>query len=281
MGNIIDAIYNIVSHHQYILKEYGYDGNRATSRGVSLEEYIKDAFAGTIGESDNELRDEKISETFSYLGNQSNPPDSILKGGLAIEVKKIQNGDSSLALNSSYPKAKLYSNSHMISKACRDCEEWSEKDMLYCVGVVNKSHLSSLAMVYGEDYCADKETYERIKTTIKLRVESIIGVEFAETKELGRVNSVDPLGITYLRVRGMWGIENPFKVFRKIYQRDDNYMFNFMAVINHKQLQRLDNMQMLYDLSVEYENFKIVDIKIPDPNNPAKFKNAVLISYKI
>ena len=34
---------------------------------------------------------------------------------------------------------------------------------------------------------------------------------FAETKELGRVNQVDPLGITNLRIRGMWQIETQEK----------------------------------------------------------------------
>ncbi|MFI3282614.1 MAG: NgoPII family restriction endonuclease [Rikenellaceae bacterium] len=281
MRNIIDAICDIVSHHQYILKEYLDKGNRMNNMGLSLEEYIKDAFAGTIGELDDTIRDQKISKVFAYLGNQNNPPDSILKNGLAIEVKKIEGNDSVLALNSSYPKSKLYVNSPMISSACRECEEWSEKDMLYCVGVVKNSNLSSLAMVYGEDYCADKETYERIRTTIKNGVESIEGVEFAETKELGRVNNIDPLGVTYLRVRGMWGIENPFKVFRKIYQRDSEYSFNFMAIINEKQLRKLENIQMLYDLRREYDNLQIVDIKIPNPNNPAKFKSAILVTYKI
>ncbi|MFI3277332.1 MAG: NgoPII family restriction endonuclease [Rikenellaceae bacterium] len=281
MGNIIDAICSIVNNHQYILKQYTDTGNRANSMGLSLEEYIKDVFAGTLGELDDEIRDTRISETFSYLGNQNNPPDSILKNGAAIEVKKIQNNDSAIALNSSYPKAKLYANSHMISSACRDCEDWSEKDMIYCVGVVKESSLSSLAMVYGDDYCADKETYERIKSTIKFGVERIKGVEFAETKELGRVNRVDPLGITYLRIRGMWGIENPFKVFSKFYHRDFQSKFNFMAIINQEQLQKMDNKYELYDLNNKNINFQIKEIKIPNPNNPAKYRDAILVSYKI
>lgn len=41
-----------------------------------------------------------------------------------------------------------------------------------------------------------------------------------ESKELGHINKVDPLGVTYMRVRGMWGIDNPWKVFSYIYERD-------------------------------------------------------------
>ena len=38
-------------------------------------------------------------------------------------------------------------------------------------------------------------------------------IEFGETNELGRVNKVDPLGITDLRIRGMWAIKHPGRVF--------------------------------------------------------------------
>ena len=204
MSNIINAIIEIVKAPKHKLKEYSTSHNRANQMGAALEDYIKDIFAGTVGECDIKVRNRKINEVFAYLGNQNNPPDSMLKdGGAAIEVKKIESPNSALALNSSYPKAKLFSGSTMISAACRDCEKWTERDMIYAVGVLNGDNLCSMAMVYGEDYCADKETYERIRGAIKTGVGQIQGIEFAETNELGRVNRVDPLGITYLRVRGM------------------------------------------------------------------------------
>ena len=230
MANIINAIIQLVTNPKFELKAYSENHNRANNMGEALEEYIKDIFAGTVNEKDENVRNQKLSEVFSYLGNQNNPPDSMLRGGDAIEVKKIESNDSSLALNSSYPKAKLFSESPMIKKACRTCEEWTVKDMIYAVGVVDRNNLKSLAFVYGEDYCADKTVYEQIKDVIKTGVESIRGVDFSETKELGRVNRVDPLGITYLRVRGMWGIENPFSVFSYIYKRDYSKKFNFMAL---------------------------------------------------
>jgi len=34
--------------------------------------------------------------------------------------------------------------------------------------------------------------------------DAIADIEFSQTKELGRVNRVDPLGITNLRIQGMW-----------------------------------------------------------------------------
>ena len=122
--------------------------------GESLENYIKDIFAGTLNESDEQSRAIRFGEVFSYQGNQNNPPDMILRNGDAIEVKKIESSTSTLALNSSYPKAKIFVNSPMITTACRNCEVWQQKDIMYAVGVVGGSHLKKLFFVYGVDYAA-------------------------------------------------------------------------------------------------------------------------------
>lgn len=281
MSNIISAIIQLVENPKLELKKYSESHSRANNMGEALEEYIKDLFAGTVNETDENIRNQKLSEVFSYLGNQNNPPDSMLCGGDAIEVKKIESNDSSLALNSSYPKAKLFVDSPMIKRACKTCENWTVKDMIYAVGVVDDNNLKSLALVYGDDYCAEKSVYEQIKSVIKTGVESIGGVEFAETKELGRVNRVDPLGITYLRVRGMWGIENPFSVFNYIYKRDYSKRFNFMALINNDKYYTFDNYLILEGLCGKIEGLKIADVKIKNPNNPAQLKNAKLITYTV
>lgn len=274
--NIINAIINLVNNPITNVVAHYQSRNRANQAGNALEEYVKDLFSNSFELSEKE-RIEKHSEVFSYLGNNSNPPDVMLKNGDAIEVKKIESNNSALALNSSYPKAKLFADSPMISKACREAENWQEKDIIYIVGVVNEMNIQHLAMVYGEDYCAEEECYLRIKSKIKQGVESIQGVEFSETKELGRVNKIDPLGITYMRVRGMWGIENPWSVFKYIYQRDSEKSFNFMALINENKWNSFENKDEL--VSLQNENLKIIDVKIKDTNNPAKLKNAKLITY--
>lgn len=281
MSNIINAIIQLVENPKFELRKYSESHNRANNMGEALEEYIKDIFAGTVNETDENIRNQKLSEVFSYLGNQNNPPDSMLWGGDAIEVKKIESNDSSLALNSSYPKAKLFADSPMIKKACRTCENWTVKDMIYAVGVVDDNNIKSLALVYGDDYCAEKSVYEQIKSVIKTGVESITGVEFAETKELGRVNRVDLLGITYLRVRGMWGIENPFSVFDYVYKRDYSKKFNFMALINDDKYYSFDNYSDLENLCANVEELQIADVKIKNPNNPAQLKSAKLITYTV
>lgn len=274
--NIINAIVNLVSNPITNLKDVAQGNNRANSAGAALEEYMKDLFSGSFNLPESQ-RIKKHSEVFSYLGNDSNPPDAMLKNGDAIEVKKIETRTSALALNSSYPKHTLLANNPMISTACRNAEEWQEKDIIYMVGFVKDMELKDLCMVYGLDYCASDECYSRIKSTIKQGVESISGVEFAETNELGKVNRLDPLGITYLRVRGMWGIENPLKVFNYIYQRNLSNKFNFMCLINQEKWDSFDNVDLL--LNLEHENLKINDVEIKDPNNPAKLKSAKLVTF--
>ena len=208
-------------------------------------------------------------------------PISMLINGDAIEVKKIESFGSALALNSSYPKHTVKSDSSMISKACREAESWTEKDIIYAVGVVDKlnNNLRQLCVVYGLDYCASEECYSRIKTTIKTGVEAIPGVEFAETRELGHINRVDPLGITYMRVRGMWGIENPLKVFRYVYERNPENDFSFMCIINDEKWASFNNTQELIELASSTSNLVLKDVKIKNPDNPAKLINAKLITY--
>lgn len=299
MSNIIDAIINLIKDPVIELSnEYIISNNRANSMGAALEEYIKDLFANTKDIVNVQDRMLILNDVFSYLGNQNNPPDMILKYGDAIEVKKIEGDFSSLALNSSYPKAKIYSSSNLINESCRICETkteyttedglrkskegdyWDVKDIIYIVGVVKNNNLSSLTFVYGEDFAADNEVYEKIKDRIKIGVETIPDVEFYETKELGRVNRVDPLGITYLRIRGMWGIENPFRVFNYIYERDKIAKFNFMGLINKTKWNSFENRDKLIELIKDNDNASISDVFIKNPNNPAKLKEAVLITYK-
>ena len=254
--------------------------NRANSMGDALEFYVKDLFCDSLSENDIEKKNEIYSKHFSYIGNQNNPPDIIIKQGDAIEVKKIESMRSGITLNSSYPKDKLYSDSPMITTACRNCEDWREKDLVYVVGVSKDDKLKALWFVYGNCYSASKEVYERVRDKISDGVNELQDVEFAETNELGRVNRVDPLGITYLRIRGMWGIENPIKVFDYVVPTVQSSDFFVNAILlkekylsfpeeDRKNLENLTN-----------DNFSIKDIKIKSPNNPAILMDAVLLSYK-
>ena len=277
--NIINAIMNLVNRPVTQLVHLYEGNNRANNAGDALEEYIKDLFAGTFGLPEYK-RLERINSVFSYLGNSANPPDAMLRGGDAIEVKKITSNGSVLALNSSYPKHTLRASNPLISEACRAAEQWTEKDMLYTIGVVDErsNELRRLCMVYGLDYCASDECYKRIKQTIKSGVEAIPGIEFTESRELGHINRVDPLGITYMRIRGMWGIENPWNVFRYVYSIGNTDTFNFMCIINDDKWATLENRMELTTLASRCETLRIKDILVKNPDNPAQLRGAKLIT---
>jgi len=279
MSNVLKAIINIQKNPIRALKSNYSGRNTINNIGEALEAYIQDAFADTISESDESVRSQKISGVFSYLGNQNNPPDIMLSGGDAIEVKKIQSKGSAIALNSSYPKHKLHSDDSKITEACKNCENWDIKDIIYAVGVTSDENLQHLWLVYGDCYAASRETYSRIGKTIKDGVAEIPDIEFSETKELGRVNRVDPLGITNLRIRGMWHIDNPLKVFSGIRDVEDKCTFSLTCLMRKTKYQSFSEADKK-DIT-KNENLSVTDIKIKDPDNPAKLIDATLITMEV
>ena len=170
----------------------------------------------------------------------------------------------------------------MITKDCKNCEEWIEKDLIYCVGhVPSKTNaIKSLWMFYGNIYAAKDEIYQRIKNTITQGIDSIPNVELAPTKELGRVNRVDPLGITNLRIRGMWQIENPKKVFDYLHHSETKE-FDLVCIIPTSKYLQLPQSSRNKIENISNENYSISDEKVKNPNNPAKLIDCKLITYCI
>jgi len=278
MTNILEAIYNIVNHQDFEIKNLYSGRNRANNMGEALEYYIKDAFAGTFGVTDELIRMQSFNREFSWLGNQNHPPDIMISGGYSIEVKKTQSAKSDLALNSSYPKSDIHATSPMITNECRLCEDWDVKDLIYCVGHTSDETLNSLWLVYGSIYAAKHETYQRIKNTISEGIGTIPDVEFAETKELGRVNRVDPLGITNLRIRGMWQIQNPRKVFDYLYQTTERD-FELVCIIPTEKYKSFQEESRTKIEGLEIDGFELTDVKVKDPNNPANLLDCKLVSF--
>lgn len=282
--NLVDAIITVVKQPNHKLVKYTSSGrstNKMNVMGDPLEEYVKNMFADTFGVTDPIARMNYISNTFSYLGNDSTPPDGMLKGGNAgdaIEVKKTASFGN-IQLNSSYPKSKLLSSSAMITADCRTCEDWTERDMIYVMGQVGSDSVKTLCMVYGMDYCANNFVYESLKDKVTDGIRNIPDIRWADTEELGRVNMVDPLKITFLRVRGMWFIQHPIRVFDYIYTLDTSKEFNLMVLINEDKIRQFGNFEKLVDMSQTYPSLKIKDVKIKNPNNPAQLRNAKLITY--
>lgn len=281
MANILEAIKVIVDNSVPDIVSYYQGKNRINSVGDALECFIKDIFSDTLNENDLNLKNQKYSEAFSYIGNQNNPPDIILKNGDAIEVKKIESLKSSIALNSSYPKSKLYFNHPMLTSSCRNCEDWQEKDIIYVIGVIKDRKLKLLWLVYGDCYAADREVYKRITNTINSGIHEIKDVEFSQTKELGRVNKVDPLGITYLRIRGMWGIQNPIFVYDYLFENFDIDAFQLIVIMKEEKYLSFPSEMRTFVEAISHKGFTIKNVNIKSPDNPAQLIPAKMISYRI
>jgi hypothetical protein len=280
MSNLLKAIKLIVDNPIIKVKDYYTGRNRANSVGEALENYVKDIFANSFDLSEAD-RLQKFNEVFSYLGNQNNPPDIILRNGDAIETKKVQSPTSALALNSSYPKAKLFADSPMLTQACKTCENWTEKDIVYIVGHTNDTDIKYLWFVYGDCFSADKEVYEKIKKTISAGITEIPDVEFTETNELGKVKKVDPLGVTDLRIRGMWHIENPHKIFSYLNKVDANAKFQVLCLMKTEKFNSFPTADKIALQNLTKANYSFEDTQIKNPNNPAQLLDCKLITFKV
>jgi len=279
-NNILTAIHYLATTQELHLSDSGKDStNRINRVGDSLETYIKDAFARTLTIDDSKTRLTKYSQTFSWTGNSNNPPDFMLTDGDAVEVKKIRGKPNSIQLNSSYPKQTIRSDDPMISQACRDCENWSKKDLIYAIGRVVDKQLHNLWMVYGDCFVAEADTYTRIAKAIREGIQSS-GIEFNETRELGRVNRVDPLGITSLRIRGMWIIKHPARIFRDLLpDSSSDRQINVIMSENKFYSFSENDRQKLRDLPNTM--LEIHTIQAPTPDNPARLQNIVYIGLSI
>jgi len=284
--NILDAIMNIVASNEFNLKSENVAKNRANSMGDALENYIKDAFAGTLGDIDTEKLHFRYGEVFSYLGNSNNPPDMMLRDGDAIEVKKIESDDNYISLGKRHPLQKIYASDPFVNRECVDCEKWEEKDVLYAVCSVKNGLLKSIMFVYGEHYAGSRESYDRAEKDVKHSVESLYTKDNTNDNELYRVNKVDNLGITFLSVKvemsNEWHIRNPKGVFEYIYKEDEDKSFNMAAILSEEKFLSFceEDVKVFEDFVKNTEGLEISNIQVRNPSNPAKLIKSRLISYK-
>lgn len=281
MTNILQAFINIVNNYQVNITNVTSGNNRANNMGEGLETYIKEAFSNTFTESDKKIKKQKFRESFSYEGSKTRIPDLILKNSDAIEIKKTEVlGD--LQLNSSHPKAILYSSQN-ISDACKNCEtqSWNKKDILYTMGHIPKDskQLKSLWFVYGTCYAANEDVYKDVVSEIKIALNTGTNLHVdTEGNELGKVKNIDSLKITYLRVRGMWVIKHPSKVFDDLYEQT-NESFSLIGIIpiekyNSFPTEDRNNIENIDSISIS-------DEEISDPNNAANALKIKLLVFKV
>lgn len=299
MSNIIKAIINIINHRQAFNGAPNEGGNRMNANGATLEGFVKDAFAGTFGVLGGNQR--WVNTCFSHLGTANNPPDMILTGGDAIEVKK-ENGLGKLQLNSSCPIDKLYHNNPKIADSARTCDggNWQSKDILYVIGTDPKAQLGpkKLWMIYGDCLCPNEQVFRTLEQEVKTAVEAIPNYNWIPTNELAKAVDVDPLGTADLRVRAMWMLDHPNVLFQHcvsmcIQQNGGNYanpqiftynrnasfqMYILMTLSKFNSLPQVDIQNIINRRS---NNLLVEDVTIANPNNPAVSLSCKLICYSI
>jgi hypothetical protein len=187
------------------------------SAGERMEYFIKDLLAKSINK---ESADEKAAEHkkyLSWLGSQNHPPDLMIRDGPAIEVKKSRGKHRKLQLNSSTPRIKLRADMDRVNSDCANCEDWSEKDMVYALGSrVSKSNVGFIWVVYGDCWCDKSEVYKEVTDDLEEAIEEspptngtldMSGNEIAKVRDVG-----SGMGAEH-RTRSMWSIGHPAKMF--------------------------------------------------------------------
>lgn len=299
MSNIINAIVNIINNRLAFNGAQNGGGNRMNANGASLEGFVKDAFANTFGSLGGNQR--WVNTCFSYLGSANYPPDMILIGGDAIEVKQEKNLGQ-LQLNSSCPINKLYRNNPKISDRVRFCDggNWQSKDILYVIGTEPRAQYGpkKIWMIYGDCLSPNEQVFRTLEREIKTTVEAIPNYNWVQTNELAKAQNVDPLGTADLRVRAMWMLNHPNGLFQhyvslcvqqnggnyanpQIFTYNKNASFQMYALMTLSKFNSLPQADIQDLLNRRGNNLLIENVEIADPDNPAVALNCKLICYSI
>jgi NgoPII restriction endonuclease len=255
--------------------------NRAQAQGAHLEDIVKDILCG-IEADDANGREALLDKYLSFQGAANNPPDAMYRGGNdgdAFEVKKSENKSSgSLDLNSSHPYSHLTSDLSRIAREARECEEWDKRDIFYVVGNVLTSQQKNnwIWFVQGNIFAAELQSYRDFESDIKSHIEQAItdnGLTPGVTNELGRINGVDLRENTDLRIRPMWGISSPMKLFRDLKGIEES---DAHGLVIHCLVRKSKWEKFLKDKPESSKQFwskskspkmTISDVAVPDPNN--------------
>ena len=114
---------------------------------------------------------------------------------------------------------------------------------------------------------------------LKAGIRSIPDLPVEDSNELGRINNVDHLGNTYLRIRGMWAMKTPWRVFD--IPIDDNKRFTMTAVMNNDILSVEKENSGISEADLLGKGVSIQDFTIQNPDNPQSSKPGKLITYSI
>lgn len=245
-------------------------------KGKPFEIFAKNMFAECLGALSSHV-DAAWERTFSWRGSANHPPDFMIRGGDAFEVK-IQDKIGQIQLNSSPPKRTLKVTDPRIQDGCRTCEDWSEKDFLYFIGKANEEFVEALWLIDGRCIADKASTYDMIFDKLALTVTDSGG---GPGKEIGRFNKVDPLEATSLRIRAMWLLEHPAKVFKSVLLPPENGYFVLNVLVSADKWDSYGAEEVAAVKTLIGNGLNIQRIEIPDSGSLGQQQKAVHISWKV
>jgi hypothetical protein len=281
-ANILTAIKNISDFKTNNIRDYfkEYATSQIKTPRQQLEYYLKDAISGSFKSAKEKKATDRYRGFFSYLGNKTNPPDMILEGGDALVLKTSKTYKASLTLSNSPPKDRLNWNDPWIFRNCRTIGrgQWNSKDIFYVNGWIEKGKIKYLYFVQGRCYASEESIYNKKIDGLKKSIENYLvaeGLYANKTIGLGKASNIDPLGITNLRIKGIWKIQNPLNVFSDIFSYDKKKGFTLIALMLKNKFDSFPENDV--DAVMKDKQISVSDVKIKNPNNPEKKIRAKLI----
>jgi hypothetical protein len=283
-ANLINALINLYHKDLSVSPKSESTGNRINDAGVAFEKFIEELFYNPKAKNN----EKEIQEYFSHKGSSNSPPDLILKLGDAIEIKKLTS-IRALPLNSSWPRKILSRDDPKISSRIRECEDanggWQEKDYFYATGIVpnDKNPPETIFFVQGPCIAAShfQDFYNTIKAAINTAAMTLkTGPEIGKTNELGRLNKIDKLGFTDLRIRGMFQIKHPLHIFEYLCLPDNKKDLNVFCLMTEAKYKSFDPedtnaLEKLADVKVKR------NVAIQDPEDGISDLKCVFVSFGV
>lgn len=287
--NVLIALRNILKHNSTRLTPLFKSNGSANAVGDNLEYFIKDMFCcDALQYSYVDQKEVEYKKLLSWTGDSSHFPDLIVQGGVGVESKKVNDTSyGTIPLNSSYPKDYVTKNSQNYPKKSLIYEtnaDWVRKPIIYAIGNLNTKNvkkefqLISLWFAYGNTMVPNNKYYQDIISGIRSSIkEANSDIKLKKSKELARVQGIDKLGNTNMRVRGMYELEHPARIFNRYIKdialpKDKSKIY---VVMLDSELQNIITdmdekwNSLANDLNYYKANKKLFErkIKIPDPNN--------------
>ena len=281
--NILNAIKNISDFKTNNMSEYFKDYATTQIKTVrqQMEYYVKDAISGSFKSAKDKKPTDRYNGIFSYIGSKNKPPDMIIQGGDAVVVKTIKTYRGSITINNYPPKDRIMWNDPWIVKNCREIDggQWNSKDIFYATGWIERRKMKYLIFIQGSCFIPEEKVYNKKIQGLKKNIYEYLeseGLEANRSIGLGKVNNMDPLGITNLRIKGVWRIKNPLKTFSDIFSYDKNKDFTLIGLMLKNKFDSFPQKDI--DALVNDNQIEIEDVKIKNPNNPERKIDAKLIT---